>query len=111
MTVSKNLTSNHLNLLFSHYPFCKKMIELVWQFKALFNEHQPELLDVWVQDVSINQFNSFISSINRDYLTVTNAIIYDYSNSLAEGKVNKLKVAKRIRYDRNKMLIEIYKNC
>ncbi|CAD5902681.1 transposase [Carnobacterium maltaromaticum] len=104
MTASKNLTSNYLNLLFSHYPLCKKIIEFVWQFKELFNEHQPELLGVWVQDVSkspINQFNSFISSINRDYLAVTNAIIYDYNNGLAEGKVNKLKVAKRIMYGRN----------
>ncbi|WP_201735471.1 transposase [Carnobacterium maltaromaticum] len=104
MTASKNLTSNHLNVLFSHYPLCKKIIELVWQFKELFNEHQPELLDVRVQAVSkspINQFNSFISSINQDYLAVTNAIIYDYNNGLAEGKVNKLKVAKRIMYGRN----------
>ncbi|GBU11383.1 hypothetical protein AwErysi_09990 [Erysipelotrichaceae bacterium] len=104
MAANKNLTSNHLNLLFSHYPLCKKIIELVWQFKELFNKHQPELLDVWVQGVSrspINQFNSFISSINRDYLAVTNAIIYDYNNGLAEGKVNKLKVAKRIMYGRN----------
>lgn len=30
-----------------------------------------------------------------------NAIIYDYNNGLFEGKVNTLKVAKRIMYDRN----------
>lgn len=57
IVANKNLSSNNLSLLFSHYPLCKKLIELVYQFMELFNEHQLELLDVWVQDVSKSQIN------------------------------------------------------
>jgi hypothetical protein len=34
----------------------------------------------------------------RDIDAVKNAILYDYNNGLAEGKVNKVKVTKRIMY-------------
>ncbi|MDD4422859.1 MAG: transposase [Eubacteriales bacterium] len=40
--------------------------------------------------------NSFINGIERDKEAVKNAIMHDYSNGLAEGSVNKLKVIKRI---------------
>ena len=44
--------------------------------------------------------NSFINGILRDIEGVKNSIIYDYSNGLAEGSVNKIKVIKRIMYGR-----------
>lgn len=45
--------------------------------------------------------DSFINGIKRDIATVKNAIRLNYNNGLAEGSVNKLKVAKRIMYGRN----------
>jgi len=44
--------------------------------------------------------NSFINGIERDMEAVRNAIKYEYSNGLAEGCINKLKVIKRIMYGR-----------
>ncbi|MFI3214253.1 MAG: transposase [Eubacteriales bacterium] len=43
---------------------------------------------------------SFINGLERDIDAIKNAIIYSYSNGLAEGRVNKLKVTKRIMYGR-----------
>jgi len=40
--------------------------------------------------------------VKRDYEAVLNAVKLDYSNGLAEGKVNKLKLIKRIMYGRCK---------
>jgi len=42
----------------------------------------------------------FVNGICRDIEAVRNAIIYKYSNGLAEGIVNKIKVIKRIMYGR-----------
>lgn len=43
---------------------------------------------------------SFANGLERDYTAVINAIRLPYSNGLAEGKINKLKVIKRIMYGR-----------
>ncbi|NMA85956.1 MAG: transposase [Tissierellia bacterium] len=48
----------------------------------------------------MKELNSFITGITRDIEAVENAITYEYSNGLAEGKINKIKVIKRIMYGR-----------
>ena len=48
------------------------------------------------------KLNSFVNGINRDIDAVKNSITYPYSNGLAEGSVNKIKVIKRIMYGRCK---------
>lgn len=48
--------------------------------------------------LNISEVNSYIKGINRDIEGVKNAIMYEYSNGLAEGIVNKIKVIKRIMY-------------
>lgn len=56
-------------------------------------------MDEWINQTSllnIPELNSFINGITRDIEAVRNAIIYKYSNGLAEGTVNKIKVIKRI---------------
>lgn len=49
---------------------------------------------------TIRELNSFIAGITRDIEAVNNSITYEYSNGLAEGKINKIKVIKRIIYGR-----------
>lgn len=61
-------------------------------------------LNLWIKkarELNLEEINSFIIGITRDLDAVKNAIIYEYSNGLAEGKINKLKVIKRIIYGRN----------
>jgi len=52
------------------------------------------------KNLNIPEINSFINGIERDMEAVRNAIKYEYSNGLAEGCINKLKVIKRIMYGR-----------
>ena len=51
--------------------------------------------------LQISEVNSYINGLRNDISVVKNAITYDYSNGLAEGSVNKLKVIKRIMYGRS----------
>lgn len=63
----------------------------------------PEMLDSWIQrakSLKIRELDSFIEGVKRDYDAIFNAIKFDYSNGLAEGKINKLKLIKRIMYGR-----------
>ena len=50
--------------------------------------------------LDIPELLTFVKGLNQDLDAVTNAIVYDYSNGLVEGTVNKIKVIKRIMYGR-----------
>ncbi len=43
----------------------------------------------------------YSAGLRKDLEAVKNSIIYSYSDGLAEGSINKLKVVKRIMYGRN----------
>ena len=60
-------------------------------------------LQTWINNaysLQIREITSFINGLKQDIEAVHSAIKYDYSNGLAEGSVNKLKVIKRIMYGR-----------
>lgn len=85
------------------YPYFQKIYSIVWEFKNLLAAENPNGLDSWLKkakDLKIREINSFADGAKRDYETVSNAVKFDYSNGLAEGKVNKLKLIKRIMYGR-----------
>jgi len=50
--------------------------------------------------LNIREINSFVAGVERDFIPVYNGISFDYSNGLAEGKVNKLKLVKRVMFGR-----------
>ena len=65
-------------------------------------------LPSWIEralQLQIEEMNSFIGGITRDLEAVENAIALEYSNGLAEGSVNKLKVVKRIMYGRSSFIL------
>lgn len=85
------------------YPCFQKTHSIVWEFRRLLAAKKPEDLTSWLKkakDLKIREINSFIEGIKRDFEAVFNAIKFEYSNGLAEGKVNKLKLIKRIMYGR-----------
>ena len=51
--------------------------------------------------LGIPELNTYLGGSTNDILAVKNAISYAYNNGLAEGSVNKIKLAKRIMYGRN----------
>ena len=78
-------------------------MELINSFKNVFEQKKPNLLKEWItkaKGTKIKEIISFANGIERDYDAVKNAVCLPYSNGLAEGNVNKIKVIKRIMYGR-----------
>ena len=57
---------------------------------------------------NIAHLKTFVKGVKLDYNAVKNTIIYDITNGITEGFVNKLKVVKRIMY--GKASIGLLKN-
>ena len=99
----KSVTAVQLDAVFEQYPSFLKIFSLVWDFKYIIASKDPELLDPWLERVQLSdiaEIKSFSEGIKLDYNAVKNAIELPYSNGLAEGSVNKIKVIKRIMFGR-----------
>ena len=87
----------------SENPQISLIIGLVKEFKEILKSGNPDLLDAFNKKIiglNIAELTSCIKNIEADISSVKNAIIYPYSNGIAEGKINKLKTIKRIGYGR-----------
>ena len=99
----KCITEQQLDSVFEHYPNFLKVYASVWDFKHIFEVNDPDMLDTWLENAKIlhiPELESFANGINLDIAAVKNAIELPYSNGLAEGKINKIKVIKRIMFGR-----------
>jgi len=104
----KSITKQQLDSVFEHYPNFLKIYASVWDFKSIFEDNDVDMLDTWLENVKslhISEFESFAKGINLDIAAVRNAIELPYSNGLAEGKVNKIKLIKRIMFGRCSFLL------
>jgi len=98
-----DLTSTILNKIYEKFPIYKKIIDIVYDFRALLKNKSVVKLGNWLNrasNLSIMEINSFINGIKRAIDSVKNAIIYDYNNGLAKGSVNELEIIKCIMYSR-----------
>jgi transposase len=76
---------------------------IVWQFKMILTTKDMPGLEKWIekaQGLGISEMTSFANGLERDWDAARNAIVSPFSNGLAEGSVNKLKVIKRVMYGR-----------
>ncbi|MGL5780101.1 transposase [Cetobacterium sp.] len=83
------------------YEWIPKILNLVKEFKELFQEKDLNKFNIWLEEASklnFKELNSFITGIRRDKTDIKNAITYRFTNGLAEGSINKLKTLKRIMY-------------
>ena len=99
----KGITDQQLDFVLSAYPLYKTILELVDGFRVALKSKDSKSLDAWIAKVlstEIPELMSFVEGIKSDIDAVKNAIIYDYSNGIAEGTINKIKVIKRIMYGR-----------
>lgn len=99
----KNFEENKFLCFCEQYPFFNVILELVNLFEDIFIKNKPELLNEWIakaRSTEIEELISFTNGIERDYEAVVNAVCLPYSNGLAEGSVNKIKVVKRVMYGR-----------
>ena len=82
----------------------EKYETVIKEFHRIMFSHKAEELETWIYEAKahdIQELQSFLEGTFKDINAVKNGIIYPYSNCLAEGSVNKLKVLKRIMYGRN----------
>lgn len=99
----KGISLSQLEAVIEKNPALSKIYHLVQSFKEILFGNNPDKLNDWIEEaklLNISGINSFINGLLRDIDGVKNSIIYDYSNGLAEGSVNKIKVIKRIMYGR-----------
>lgn len=101
----KGITKEQLNEVFKKYPNLAVLFEYLKDFRTLLLENSNDNLDQWIRrakELNIEELDSFINGVQSDQDAVENAIKYSYSNGLAEGSVNKLKLIKRVMYGRNR---------
>jgi transposase len=91
-----------LQLRQSH-PEVDRTYDLVQQFAQMLRTRTGERLDAWLTEVSqsqIPELQSFAQGIERDKAAVVAGLTLPHSNGVVEGKVNKLKLIKRMGFGR-----------
>ena len=99
----ETITLEEFEVVLDRYEKYKIIFNIVEEFKEILFGKDSTKLNTWItksKALGIKELNSFITGITRDIEAVENAINYEYSNGLAEGKINKIKVIKRIMYGR-----------
>lgn len=88
-----------LVLLRSLHSEVNQAYELVQLFAHLLRTRTGEQLDAWLEQVrerGIRELQGFVVSIERDKAAVVAGLTLPQNNGLVEGKVNKLKLIKRM---------------
>lgn len=83
----------------------KKTYELVQEFHHMLHHREGEKLDDWLAKVTksqIRELQSFVLGVERDKAAVVAGLTLPQNNGRLEGKVNKLKLIKRMMYGRAK---------
>lgn len=92
-----------LALLRSLHSEVNRAYELVQQFALMLRTRTGEQLDTWLEHVrasQIRELQGFVMSMERDKAAVVAGLTLPQNNGLVEGKVNKLKLIKRMMYGR-----------
>ncbi len=94
---------HHLALICQASPTATRVYELVQDFMEMLRHRKGERLDNWLRSVRnshIKELQSFVRGIERDKAAVLAGLTLPHSNGIVEGKVNKLKLIKRMGYGR-----------
>ena len=86
------------------YPVLGKLYHLLKEFHRIVFSQKSTELDTWIdmaEKLEIEELNTYLNGLRQDINAVKNGINYAFNNGLAEGSVNKIKLAKRIMYGRH----------
>ena len=92
-----------LTAILSESETARTMYQLVQEFRQILHRREGEKLDSWLLAVrasNIRELQSFVGGIERDKAAVVAGLTLPQNNGLVEGKVNKLKLIKRMGYGR-----------
>ena len=87
----------------SLHPEVDQAYQLVQQFAHMLRTRTGEQLNDWlcrVKASKIRELQGFLTGVNRDKAAVTAGLTLPHNNGVVEGKVNKLKLIKRMGYGR-----------
>jgi len=99
----KGISAEQLTAIFANYPLAERILSLVNEFKELLKGRNLNALPSWMNKAArfnLPELDAFVNGLEQDIRAVTNAFTFDFSNGLAEGFINKIKVVKRIMYGR-----------
>lgn len=71
--------------------------------KEVYKSKDSTKLHEWIEynrNSEIKEIRSFINGIEKDYSSVVNSVIFNESNGILEGNVNRLKMIKRSMFGR-----------
>jgi transposase len=99
----KTLTKEMLMKVIDKYDFLVEIYSSVEEFKEVIKSKEVLNLHKWIKKYEKSEIiKSFINGVKNDIEAIENSIKYEYSNGLAEGKINKIKLIKRKMYGRCK---------
>ena len=81
----------------------KTTYQLVQEFRHMLHHREGSKLDDWLEKVrasQIRELQRFVTGVERDKSAVVAGLTLSHNNGLVEGKVNKLKLIKRMGYGR-----------
>jgi len=80
-----------------------KIYQSIQSFRAIISNKDSTALINWINDnikSDITHIKKFAQSLKKDAVAVRNTLIYEYTNAVLEGHVNRLKNIKRMMYGR-----------
>lgn len=92
-----------LKLIRQASPTADQGYQVAQEFLRMLRQRKGERLDAWLEQVRASQIpelQRFGQSLERDKAAVLAGLTLPYSNGVVEGKVNKLKLIKRMMYGR-----------
>ena len=98
------ITEEQYEAAVKKYPILGQLYDLLREFHRIIFSGKYDELDLWIetaQSLYIDEIDTYVNGLKSDINAVKNAIKYKFSNGLAEGSVNKIKLIKRIMYGRN----------
>lgn len=84
-------------------PYAPYVLKRWQEFRQILHCREGEKLDEWLEAVRachIRELQSFVDGIERNKAAVLTGLTLPQNNGLVEGKVNKLKLIKRMGYGR-----------
>lgn len=102
------LTQKQYEATIKKYPNLGEIYSKLREFHRIVFSKQSAKLDSWIMEaeqLQIDELNTYINGLKNDLIAVKNGIDFKYSNGLAEGSVNKIKLTKRIMYGRNSFML------
>jgi hypothetical protein len=92
--------------IFDKYPILTEIQYAICDFRNIYANYDPLLLESFINNYSISSIpsiKSFANGLKLDFDAVKNSVTSDLSNGFVEGQNNKVKLIKRSMYGRAKL--------